>query len=887
MASKHPKNRPVVSSPQQSPASDAAGSVAAKSSTHIGGIDTRYLLAAILVLAGILRLLYLVSIQDSPDYNLPTADAAYKDFWARAILTGNATPSPGQPDPQLATTPYVRPPTYPFFMALVYLLTGYSYTALRVIQMALGILSCWLFYRLGRRVFSEGIALFATLLMSTYWIFIFFEGEMNSPPIIVCLVLAILNLMLDWADSPRLKSLAWVGLFFGVLVLDRPETLLFLPVLLLWAWWFAPPSLELKSRLLHLAVVPAVVALCIAPVTLRNYIRSGEPVLICTIGGLNFYAGNNPEATGYFPNLNYGALFGVSQGLSHHNFPQLVQALERKTGQTGLTHSDLQSYFTSEALRFIRENPGQAIGLALKKAAYFWGPSEISSDKVFELEKTNSPILRFLPPFAVFMPLAVVGLVLLLATPWMPRFGAGLQPNARRALMLIAAFVLTSFFTHLIFFVVARFRVPVIPFVLLFSAFALAHLVQFLRQRDSAMLGLWGGIAIAAAIVFSVPWVPYRADAILYHYQRALAYGHQGNTADAIRELKLAVNEGGGQSADVCSELGFGLTLQGETYNAVYWYDKALEADPNHVLSLHRKGDVLLAQGEYADAANAYRAAVASDFTNVPARMGLVRALVRHEAFAEAQVVADETTKLGVSDYDAKLMLGELEGYQGRHAEAVAHLSEALAIRPEDADLHNLLGMQYAALGKYEEAIASYRRAIELRPGFSLAFTNLGNLYAHLKEYDNAIIQYTEALTANLLDPGAEYGWGFVNAQRGEFDKAIERMKLAVEKRPNYTEAHNYLGFLYMQQGKLDEARFHLERAARLNPRYLAARNNLGDLYLALNLFPEAEAEFNAVLQIQPGEPYATAQLPKASQGRVKQQVQANPNDKVLVFPGS
>jgi hypothetical protein len=27
--------------------------------------------------------------------------------------------------------------------------------------------------------------------------------------------------------------------------------------------------------------------------------------------------------------------------------------------------------------------------------------------------------------------------------------------------------------------------------------------------------------------------------------------------------------------------------------------------------------------------------------------------------------------------------------------------------------------------------------------------------------------------------------------------------------------------------------------------------------------------------------------LPKASQGRVKQQVQANPNDKVLVFPGS
>ncbi len=40
--------------------------------------------------------------------------------------------------------------------------------------------------------------------------------------------------------------------------------------------------------------------LTIAPVTLRNYVASGEAVLVSDAGGFNFYIGNGPGANGTF-----------------------------------------------------------------------------------------------------------------------------------------------------------------------------------------------------------------------------------------------------------------------------------------------------------------------------------------------------------------------------------------------------------------------------------------------------------------------------------------------------------------------------------------------------------------------------------------------------------
>ena len=76
--------------------------------------------------------------------------------------------------------------------------------------------------------------------------------------------------------------------------------LVFFPIAAAWAFWAHGKNRPRPKRLLALAWVVLGAALCIAPVTARNWFVTGEPVLITAHGGINFYIGNNPRASGTF-----------------------------------------------------------------------------------------------------------------------------------------------------------------------------------------------------------------------------------------------------------------------------------------------------------------------------------------------------------------------------------------------------------------------------------------------------------------------------------------------------------------------------------------------------------------------------------------------------------
>ncbi|MEO0631588.1 MAG: glycosyl transferase family 39, partial [Planctomycetota bacterium] len=78
-------------------------------------------------------------------------------------------------------------------------------------------------------------------------------------------------------------------------------------------------------------VTTAVMLVCIAPWTYRNYQVLGEPVLISTNGGPNFWMGNNPETTGAYMPLPYRV--------------------------TGMSETERASVLKDEAVAYIRAEP--------------------------------------------------------------------------------------------------------------------------------------------------------------------------------------------------------------------------------------------------------------------------------------------------------------------------------------------------------------------------------------------------------------------------------------------------------------------------------------------------------------------------------------------------
>ena len=97
---------------------------------------------------------------------------------------------------------------------------------------------------------------------------------------------------------------------------------------------------------------------------------------------------------------------------------------------------------------------------------------------------------------------------------------------------------------------------------------------------------------------------------------------------------------------------------------------------------------------------------------------------------------------------------------QGKPAEAVQVLTEAMRLNPEDEDVHYNLGLALARLGKLEEAIREYREALRIFPDYAEAHNNLGNVLMRAGQTDEAITHLERSIkimptswSGNSLDP--------------------------------------------------------------------------------------------------------------------------------------
>lgn len=90
---------------------------------------------------------------------------------------------------------------------------------------------------------------------------------------------------------------------------------------------------------------------------------------------------------------------------------------------------------------------------------------------------------------------------------------------------------------------------------------------------------------------------------------------------------------------------------------------------------------------------------------------------VNDPAASRAQAVA-------AKDYRHAL---ELAG-NGRRADAIAALEQAVADQPANAAAFNRLGMLYREAGRFADARAAYASALRIDPDYALAHRNLGIL---------------------------------------------------------------------------------------------------------------------------------------------------------------
>ncbi len=501
-------------------------------------VRQKWLLAAILGIGVLLRLTYLLeAAQGSPDFASPRFEAQYHDYWARALLSNDWTPPPRITDPEIRSRAFFRPPGYPYFLAAIYGTLGPSYLWPRLVQMTLGLGTCLLVFLLTRRTFGNIEALGATALSATYWLMLFFEGELMAPALLSFLLLLALSQIARWTQGFTLSRAVSAGLLLGLAAVVRPNVLVLPLVSLAWIAWIRHrrrlPVFE--ARFLGSAAgFCAALALAILPVTLRNWMVSGEPVLLTSNGGINLFIGTHPDNDGTTPGVpELGEIAGLS-GWDSFDYPEIARAVSELQGRS-MGDAEISRYFSRRALAAVVDDPRGTLRRTVRKLLLFWGPAEVSNNKVLAAERANSPTLRLGLTFPVLFACALFGLSRLLRR----RRSSRPLPEAQLATTtLLLGWILAYSASYLPFFVAARFRVALVPWLAILGGAGIATLW---RSRSAPRALAFGLLSLGAIwLLVRSPWVPYEDDQALWHYRRGLLYQEQGRPDLALEELEAA-----------------------------------------------------------------------------------------------------------------------------------------------------------------------------------------------------------------------------------------------------------------------------------------------------------------------------------------------------------
>src|SRR3989475_1828836 len=422
---------------------------------------------AIFAVALTLRLIHIWQIRQSPFFNVLIGDARGCDEWAQQIAGGD----------WIGHDVFCQAAWYPYFLGSIYWLAGRSLMLVRIVQAVIGSCSCLLAGAAARRLFSARAGLVAGLMLAVYAPAIFCDGLLQKSVLDVFFV-GLALWLIAWIVPQRIRFSPWLalGLAVGGLSLTRENALVFIVVILGWA--------ILRFGLRAAAIFKLGAAVVLLPVIVRNSIAGGGFYLTTAQLGPNFFIGNHSGADGTYQSLRYG------RGAPDYERKDATELAEYAVHRT-LTPAEVSSFWTHRALDFITSDPGAWLALMARKAALLGNATEMVDTEDQATYAEWSTVLRRFGPithFGVLVPLALAGI---LAT-WRDRSRLG----------IFYALLIAYSCSVLLFFVVARYRYPLVPMLLLFAAAGGVTLTQaFARTAFSIPRLVSRRLAFQAAAV--------------------------------------------------------------------------------------------------------------------------------------------------------------------------------------------------------------------------------------------------------------------------------------------------------------------------------------------------------------------------------------------------
>jgi hypothetical protein len=400
---------------------------------------------------------------------------------------------------------FQQAPLYPYLVAGLLALSNNSLSFVVLAQLLLGGLHPWVMFSLARRLFDDRVGLVVAGLTAFYGPFIFHEGALLRdwlPPIVEPIALVAL---LRARATYRARDALLAGALIGVAALVRESALLLVAMAIFWILLENRSAWRRAGRLA--AVVSLGFSVALLPLVMRNYLVEASLFALSNRAAESLILGNAADT---FP-------VGLHHPLS------MKGILERSDGRLGPVIRETLGTYQGDWLRFVRVQLFKLRGLA--------DPFEVPDNLNFAFGIEISPILRFMLRYGLIFPLGVTGFLLSI--------------KALRRHLLLPLYGLVTIGGLLITIIHARYRLVLVPVLMVYGAAGLVLLFEAIRRRQTvkglAYLSLLLAIAVAQHLLLPLWWMredPFSALHPPEYFLSAKVYAAEGRPDRAVAEME-------------------------------------------------------------------------------------------------------------------------------------------------------------------------------------------------------------------------------------------------------------------------------------------------------------------------------------------------------------
>jgi len=392
--------------------------------------------------------------------------------WSPAPVTDMATYM------KLAENPwsdvfYYQPWYYSVFLPVAGIFGG-GWTVIFA-QALLGAAAVWLVGSAGRMLFGKVGGYAAALLTA-----LAAPLCLYTPYHLIATVQSFHFALLLWCalHAVRSRDFRWwggTGAVLGVAILTRGNAWFFLPVLL------AAPFLAgmgAKKGAVAAGLVLALALVVQVPFSWHNSVRLGRLSGPSTAASAVLTLGNSPEAP---PG---GRDFGLPAGPMEYPEAYAVMMENERRGTP----------VPRQILAWAVREPGAFLELQFRKLLLFWEAGEIPNNVSITEGRAQSRMLRcWTLPAWIMLALGAAGVFLL---------GRGLWKERRGEAWVLYGFLLTGWAGVAAFYMLSRFRAPMLPCIAVFAGGWIAWIVPRFRERRSVLCAA-GSLAAGLWLVLS------------------------------------------------------------------------------------------------------------------------------------------------------------------------------------------------------------------------------------------------------------------------------------------------------------------------------------------------------------------------------------------------